>query len=209
MAEPALRRVSYSEYLALEAGSERKHEWYDGQIQAMAGGKPVHALLAGRVIATLHRLVSPRGCDVYSSDLRIRVPATGLATYPDVSVLCAPPIPHDEDPDAATNPVILVEVLSRTTERWDRTGKRLHCQQLASLRVYVLVDSQQQRVEWYTRAADGAWVYRSAGPGQVAEIDDGISLDVDALYDRTDVPAWDLPPLMLGEPDTEWADQRV
>lgn len=199
MAEPARRRVSYAEYLELEAGSESKHEWLDGEVRAMAGGKPVHALLSMRVGTALSAMLTPRGCDVYSSDLRVRIPATGLATYPDVSVLCEPVAPHPDDPDAATNPAILVEVLSPSTERWDKSGKLLHYQQLASLRAYVLVHTRHQLVECFRADADGTWHFHWAGPGDVAEIEPGLTLELAALYSRTEVPALPFPPLLLGE----------
>jgi len=200
VADPARRRTSYAEYLAQEEAALDKHEWLEGEIRAMTGGKPVHALLGARVVATLSAAVGPRGCDVYTSDLRVCIPATGLATHPDVTVICGPFQGHPEDPDAATNPVLLVEVLSPSTELlWDRHGKLLRYQQLDSLRTYLLVNTRQQLLEWYSRGEDGGWVYRAAGPGQLARLDEGVEVDVDALYATTSVPAGPVPPLFVRE----------
>lgn len=198
MSAPAAQRFTYAQYLERERASAEKHEWYDGEIFAMSGGKPVHALLAGRLIQVLMNALSPRGCDVYTSDLRVRIPATGLATYSDVTVICGDVEPDPEDTDAATNPVLLVEVLSPSTRDWDRTGKLAHYQQLPALQTYVLVDTQVQRVEVYRRV-DGRWVHAWAGDSGSIEVLDGVSLDLASLYARTDVPPWRMRPPVLGE----------
>lgn len=203
MSEPARRLVSYADYLAAEERSGAKHEWLDGEVFAMSGSKPVNALLAMRVGHALTIALGPRGCDVYSSDLRVRVPASGLATYPDVGVVCGEVVPDLVDPDAATNPSLLVEVLSRSTERWDRGGKMRHYQRLPSLTTYVLVHTRERRVEWYTRLDDGSWRYQAAGPGEVARLAEGVALVIDELYARTAIPGWDLPPRSVGEDDDE------
>jgi Uma2 family endonuclease len=133
--------MTYAEYLAAEERSLEKHEFLDGEIYAMSGGMPEHAALAMAFGRTLGNALLGRPCRVFSSDARVRVQNTGLTTYPDVSVVCGKLETDPEDPSAITNPVLLVEVLSDSTEARDRGEKASHYRHLASLREYVLVSS--------------------------------------------------------------------
>jgi Uma2 family endonuclease len=184
MNEPAVARMSYGEYLAAEATSTVRHEYLRGEIYAMAGGTPSHALLAMAIGSDLRVALAGRPCGVFSSDLRVRIQATDLSTYPDVTVVCGKLEHANEDPHAATNPVLLVEVLSDSTEAYDRGEKFAHYRRLPSLREYVLVSQREPRLEAYYKNADGAWTLAEAGAGQVLELRslEGVRLDVDALY---------------------------
>jgi Uma2 family endonuclease len=113
---PAHRKYSIREFLQLEGYSNVRHEYLDGQIYAMAGGTPEHGTYAANVIGLLTAALRDRPCRVQTSDVRIRVVATGLDTYPDVSVVCGQAERDKEDPDAIVNPIVLVEVLSPSTE---------------------------------------------------------------------------------------------
>lgn len=191
VANPAHRiRYTLAEYLALEASSNVKHEYLDGQIYAMAGGTPEHAALAAAVIGLLFGALRGGSCRAHDSDLRVRVRATGLTTYPDVTVVCGRRELSPEDPHAVTNPTLIVEVLSKSTEDYDRGDKFEHYQRLESLRQYVLVSHRERAVEVFTRGADGAWSARVAREGEVAELDAiGARLDVRELYDAAAEPA--------------------
>jgi Uma2 family endonuclease len=131
MVAPVKRhRYTYNDYVALERMSNVKHEFIDGDIYAMAGGSPEHAELQVRVSTALGTQLGDR-CHVYSSDLRVRVLATGLGTYPDVSVLCGPVERDLEEKTAVVNPTVIVEVLSNSTEdlteaRSSTTTNRFH-----------------------------------------------------------------------------------
>lgn len=178
-----LVRYTYAEYLALERRTDQRHEYFDGEVFLMAGGTPRHAKVLSNANVALGAALGDRPCQAFSSDLKIRIPATGLATYPDLSVICGPLERHPEDRNVATNPTLIVEVLSESTEVWDRTRKFFHYQQLPSLRHYLLVSHDEPRVEHYERAEAGAWTYRVFGPGDVVPLSIlGISLPVDALY---------------------------
>ncbi len=175
-------RYSIGEYLSLEEHSNVKHEFCDGQILAMAGGTPEHARLASGVSAALVLQLSGRRCGVYSADLRIRVRATGLDTYPDVSVVCGQEERDTEDKNAVTNPIVLVEVTSDSTEAYDRGEKFEHYKKIASLRGVVFVSHRAPHIEVWERSAEG-WTKREARSGeriQIASID--CTLEVDALY---------------------------
>lgn len=129
---------TYEEYLDVLARSEVKLEYCDGEIYAMAGGTLVHAALAARLIGVL-RSKLPSGCEVFSSDAKVRIEATDLTTFPDVSVVCGPIQTSTIDPHAMINPTLLVEVTSRSTEDYDRSSKLSHYRQLASLQAVLLI----------------------------------------------------------------------
>lgn len=181
MTTPALHRFTYEEYLAYERDSELKHEYIAGEIVAMAGGTQRHSALAVNV-ATALRISRPAGCTVFQSDMRLRVLATGVATYPDVSMVCGPSEPDPADPSntTITNPSLLVEVLSTSTEQYDRGFKWQEYQKIPSLKEYVLVSQYPARVEVYRRQGD-RWEYFSATEG-IVELSSGATLDLAFLY---------------------------
>ncbi len=184
MAAPAHRLdYTYAEYLAFEASSNVKHEFLDGQIYAMAGGTPDHAGLAAAVIGLLFPQLRRGRCRALDADLRVRVPVTGLTTYPDVTVVCGPRERDVKDPLAVTNPTLIVEVLSRSTEAYDRGEKFEHYKGLSSLRQYVLVSCLEHSVEVWTRDAADGWTSIVAREGDVADLTSvGARLDVRELY---------------------------
>jgi len=159
-------RIDYASYLALEARSDQKHEWLDGVVYAMAGGTLEHGQLSAALIGELRELASGRGCRVFSSDAKVRVSATGLATYPDASVVCGPIERDPDDRNAMANPAVLVEVLSDGTEAYDRGEKFEHYRRLPSLRDYVLVSQRRPLIEVYSRDAHDRWVLTAVGAGE-------------------------------------------
>jgi len=187
----AAHRVYYTwaDYLALEAASNVKHEYLDGQIYAMAGGTPDHAALQAAVLGLLVPQLLAGRCRAYSADLRVRVLATGLATYPDVSVVCGARELDPENKNTVTNPTLLLEVLSPSTEEYDRGEKFEHYQRIPSLGTYVLVSHRERSVEVWSRAATGRWTAVVAHEGDVAALAAiGASLDVRALYEAAAEP---------------------
>ena len=185
MSTVPLPKVAFRDYARGEEASETRHEWLDGDVFAMGGGTPEHGALALAVGAHLLRLLSGKPCRPFPSDVRVRVAATGLATYPDAFVVCGKLEVDPEDANSVTNPKVIVEVLSASTESYDRGKKFAHYKQIASLEHYVLVSSDRKYVEWFTRApeADGAWIYRAATEGERVELTAlGCALAVDDIY---------------------------
>src|SRR5215212_4726869 len=178
----ARHHYTYEEYLAYERDSERKHEFEAGEIFAMAGGSPRHSALASRISAALEN-TRPSGCTAFQSDMRVRVLLTGRASYPDASMVCGPIELDAADGSGTTitNPTLLVEVLSPSTEEVDRGSKLRDYQLIPSLQEYVLV-SQEPRVEIYRRMASGTWEYLDAREG-VVTLASGVTLDLSILYD--------------------------
>lgn len=155
--------VSYADYLALEQRNGTKHEWLDGVVYDMAGGTPDHAALALAVGGELRAQLRGKPCRVFGADLKIRVLATGLATYPDASVVCGKLETDPEDENAATNPKLLVEVLSDSTEAYDRGEKFAHYRRLPSLREYVLVSQHEPHIEVFRKNEASKWELAEEG----------------------------------------------
>jgi Uma2 family endonuclease len=165
-----MHHYTFADYLALEEVSNVKHEFLDGEIYAMAGGSVTHAGLAVAVSSALHRQLRYGPCRVFSSDLRVRALATGLATYPDVTVICGEPELDPENRDTVTNPRVVIEVLSNSTEKYDRGVKLKHYRKIPALGAVVLVWQHEQRIEVWSRGVGDAWVAHASGPGERAEI---------------------------------------
>jgi Uma2 family endonuclease len=177
-----LHRMSYAEYLAFEDASETKHEWVNGEVYAMSGGSPEHSRLQARMIVALTLAFTGKPCAPFTSDLRVYIAAAKRSTYPDVTVICDELQRADVDPQAATNPSVLVEVLSPNSEAEDRGEKWALYQRIAGLKHYVLVSQHRPRVEVYSRT-DLGWHYAESLPGesfQLAAL--GVMIEVDQLY---------------------------
>jgi Uma2 family endonuclease len=145
------------EYLAIERGAQYKSEYFDGEMFAMAGASPAHNQITTNVVGELHPQLKKRPCYVYANDMRVKVSATGLYTYPDIVALCGPARFDDNQKDTLLNPTVIIEVLSESTEAYDRGKKFQHYRALESLQEYVLIAQQECRVEHYLRQPGNQW----------------------------------------------------
>jgi Uma2 family endonuclease len=179
--------VAFDDYFEAETTAQDdapRHEWLDGVVYAMSRGTPEHARLVSRLTVALGTAL-PEGCQLYASDLMLSIPAAGLATYADLSVVCGALETLTARKNgrslgqAVTNPVLVVEVLSESTERYDRDGKFQAYKQIASLEEYVLVSQDERKVEVFRRK-DG-WSGEVAASGAVIVVH-GVDVDVDRLY---------------------------
>ncbi|MEZ4406740.1 MAG: Uma2 family endonuclease [Polyangiales bacterium] len=177
------RWIDYDTYLSIERETDRKHEWLDGRVYAMLRVTLEHSQLSAQIACALLRLADACGCRVFSSDAKVRVLATGLATYPDASVVCGEIERDPADRNAMVNPAVLVEVLSDGTEAYDRGEKFQHYRRVPSLRDVVFVSQHTPCVEVYSRDASGRWVLSSAVAGERVSLSalDG-ALEVDRVY---------------------------
>lgn len=178
------RRLHYTheEYLTTLAMSEVKLEYCDGDIYAMAGGTPQHAELAASMIGILVNATQGR-CRVASSDLRIRIDATDLFAFPDVTVRCGEPVYAAMDRHSLTNPTLLVEVTSNSTEEYDRGAKLWHYQQCPSVRAVLLVSHRERRVTLVERAGT-AWEERDFRAGENVVVGEpSVGFSVDEVYE--------------------------
>ena len=149
------------EYLALERKADCKSEYVNGQVIAMAGASRIHNLIAGNFYREVSQQLRGRPCEAYISDMRVKVSHTGLYTYPDVVVVCGEIRFEDVDNDTLLNPTVIVEVLSASTEAYDRGEKFAHYRRLESLQEYLLVAQDKVRIEYYVRQG-AQWILSEA-----------------------------------------------
>jgi Uma2 family endonuclease len=186
-----LHRYTPTEYYRLEEQAEYRSEYYDGEIFAMAGGTEPHSLICSNINREVGNQLKGKPCAVYDANMRLKIKVTGLVTYPDVSVYCGP---RERDPDdptgqTITNPTVIFEVLSPSTEIYDRRVKASHYRRIESLQALVLVAQDKARVEAYYRQPDGTWALGELeGLDQVLRLE---AIDVDLplveIYDRIEL----------------------
>ncbi len=182
--------ISPEEYLQREREAPYKSEYYAGEMFAMAGGSPTHSLLTLNVGGELRSLLKGNRCAPYDSNLRVFVAADGLYTYPDALVICGPLelVPgHD---DMVTNPTLIVEVLSDSTEAYDRGRKFAHYRMLPSFAEYVLISQKEPLVEVFFRQGDGTWQLTPVrGRDATVRLQSlGVELQLVEIYDRVEFP---------------------
>ncbi|MFT3882068.1 MAG: Uma2 family endonuclease [Gemmatales bacterium] len=151
-------RVSPDQYLVQERKASYKSEYYQGEIFAMAGASKEHVRISTNLISESHQQLKGKMCEVFGSDLRLKIERTGLMTYPDAIIVCGDAQYLDGEFDTLLNPVVLFEVLSHSTEKYDRGAKAAQYRQIPSLREYVLIAQDHVRVEQYHRQPDDRWL---------------------------------------------------
>ena len=155
----ALKRITPQEYLIRERQASIKSEFYQGEIFAMGGGSANHSLIAANFVGEARNSLKGRPCAVFNSDLRVQVQSTGLYTYPDATIVCGELLFDDDHRDTLLNPTLIVEVLSDSTEKYDRGKKSNHYRQIASLKELILIAQDRSHVERFTRQANGDWLF--------------------------------------------------
>ena len=150
-------RFTFAEYLVRERLATGKSEYYRGEIFAMAGGSPRHNTIKLNIAVILRGQLRSSPCRPFDSDQRIRIPTNGLSTYPDVSIVCGEVQLDADDRDAIVNPRLVFEVLSKSTESYDRGKKFDLYRQLDSLQEYILVSQDDPQIERFVRQEDGTW----------------------------------------------------
>lgn len=157
MGAPAIKYVSPQEYLMLERTSPTKHEYLDGKMVAMAGASLAHNDIVANLIGSIHTFLKGKPCRIRPSALRISIPSANSYTYPDATIICGKPEMIDDTFDTARNPAVIFEVLSGTTEEYDRGNKFLYYQRIPSLKEYILIDSFKKYAAVYTRQSTDLW----------------------------------------------------
>jgi Uma2 family endonuclease len=174
-------QLTADEYLAWEREQPVRHEFYRGEVFAMAGGSMRHNALSASVIESLRAQLRGR-CVVFTSDQRVVAAQRDRYVYPDISVVCGPAVVEPGSNDVLSNPTMLVEVLSGTTEQYDRGLKWDGYQRIESLTDYVLVSQAEPRIEHFRRDRTRTWLYQFAGRGERLALSNGVELDVDAIF---------------------------
>jgi Uma2 family endonuclease len=184
MSSAALKRMSWEEYVEHERHADQKSEFFDGELFAMAGGSASHSLIATNFTREAGNALKPRDCRVHGSDMRVLCP-NGLGTYPDASIVCGEPRFQDNRQDTLLNPIVIVEILSPTTEAYDRGKKFQHFQSLPSLQEYVLISQDHVRIDHFARQPrTGQWLLTTyddqAGQLDLPAVE--ISLSIAEIY---------------------------
>jgi Uma2 family endonuclease len=179
--------ITPEQYLEIEAQAERKSEYYNGQMFLMAGANSDHNLITSNLNRVFGNEFLRRPCYVYTSEMRVQIPATGLYTYPDAILVCGERQWADPSETTLLNPAVIIEVLSDSTEIYDRVGKFLHYKQVPSFREYILIPQNSFRIDQHTLQSDGNWTIRP-----YASIDDtlevtavGCSIPLRDIYFKT------------------------
>jgi Uma2 family endonuclease len=154
---PITPPITEEEYLCMERAADFKSEYHGGEVFAMSGGSPNHSFIGAQFVFLLSRQ-TPRGCRVFTSDFRVRIPAGNSYVYPDCGLVCGDP--NVSDADNLLNPALVVEVLSPSTESYDRGAKFALYRLVESLREYLVVHQNRRKVEYYSKQDDGSWVLR-------------------------------------------------
>jgi Uma2 family endonuclease len=185
---PAALKVTPGEYLANERQASFKSEYLNGRVVAMAGASHAHALLVARLLRLIDQHLDGKPCSVSASDLRIWVPEANTYAYPDLSVVCEPVQYQDSLQDVVLNPLLIVEVLSPSTEKLDRQQKFAAYRSISSFQQYVLVSQTEAWVEVYTRSQEGFWIYAGFGglDANVELTSIGLTVPVRDIYARLD-----------------------
>jgi len=174
--------LSEEQYLAFERASVTKHEFISGRVYAMAGASREHNLITGNIAGELRYQLRGKPCETYSNDMRVRIPSTGLYTYPDVVVVCGPPIFLDDHRDTLINPLLIVEVLSATTEAYDRGEKFKAYRSIESFSEYILIAQTKMAADHFVKQ-DNIWMIQEV-EREISLVTIGCKLAFSEIYDR-------------------------
>lgn len=176
-----------SEYLELERKADFKSEYYNGEIFAMAGASLIHNEIVANLISIFNQFLKDKPCKVYPSDLRLRIEKSGLYTYPDITIVCGKTELLDNKFDTLKNPTVLIEVLSDSTEKYDRGQKFSFYREIPSLKEYILVSSKTMKIEKFKRLEDGNYLYIESNEHQPFPIDSiDMNLNLEDVYNKID-----------------------
>ena len=194
--------ITAEEYLVRERKAEYKSEYFRGETFAMAGASARHNLIVSNVIVSLGSQLRKRPCLVYPCDLKLKIESTGLFTYPDITVVCGEPKFLDDHDDVLLNPVVIIEVLSESTEAYDRGKKFEHYRSIASVQQIVLIAQERIAVDCFSRGANNEWMFRSS-----SNLDSSLRLDsvqcevpLSEIYDKVQL---DPPEPLPNDPDKD------
>jgi Uma2 family endonuclease len=182
-------RITPEEYLALERKAERRSEYLDGEMFPVPGATKEHIQITRNITVELSLQFKDSPCEVYPLEMRTKVSATGLYTYPDIAVVCGEIQFEDANFETLLNPILIIEVLSDSTESYDRGRKFAHYRNIPSLQEYVLVSQSEYRIEKFSRVEDGSWkLTESTDPSGSMQLHSvGGRLTIPSVYDKVDL----------------------
>lgn len=174
------------EYLAFERNAEERHEYLDGQIYLMSGGSPKHSSICVNTIIDLGLQLRKKPCQIFEANMKVGAETSSQFSYPDASVVCGETKFHDTHQDVLTNPSVIIEVLSPSTERFDRGKKFARYQRIESFTDYILIAQDEPRVEHFARQANGTWILTVATglKSKIKLTSIACTLKLSEVYDR-------------------------
>jgi len=190
MSSPDPSVLTEREYLDLERKSEIRHEYIAGHMFAMSGASRRHSLITLNLAALIWSQLRGRPCEAHANDMRVKVSETGMYTYPDIVAVCGDPLFEDTSIDTLLNPTLIVEVLSESTEKYDRGEKFAHYRRLDTLREYVLVSQNKMRIEHFRRDGEEWVLSEISDPGSVLHLPAiDCHIELAAIYEKVDFAA--------------------
>jgi Uma2 family endonuclease len=178
MGFPALKYIAPDDYLAMEVSATEKHEYYDGQVQAMTGAGENHVRISRNLIVEIGSYLKGKSCEVFGNDYRVTTPIFNSYMYPDVTIVCGPTQKKESVFDTLTNPAVIIEILSPSTSAMDKNYKFLYYIQSPTLKEYMLIDAQTHKVTTFKRQENGSWMIDTI-EGKEASVDiDTIGLTI-------------------------------
>jgi Uma2 family endonuclease len=179
--------LTEEEYLEYERKAETKSEYYRGELFAMAGAKATHNIILSNLIRELGNSLRKKPCTVFPSDMRVRVSSTGLYTYPDLSIVCEKPIYLDSKEDTLINPSVILEILSDSTEAYDRGAKFQMYRNIPELKEYILVSTKYKKIESFVRSTESWVLYESieSNPFRIQSL--GIVISLEDVYEKVEI----------------------
>jgi len=192
--EPAVaygkNKMTIEEYLQFEKASDTKHEYYRGEVFAMSGAKPRHNVIAKNPMRDIATALRGKPCQPYGSDMRINIPENTLFTYPNISIICGDIIPPGYDEDTATQPVVVIKILSKSTRDYDRMGKFKLYRDIPALKEYILVDSESVNIEAFRINSNNHWAleeYKTIS-GELMLPSVQVNIPIADIYEETKLP---------------------
>lgn len=184
MSTQKARKLTEKEYLEIERKAEFKSEYYIGEMFELAGASLEHNRISKNITKSLSNQLNNKPCESFQSDLKVKEQSSGLFTYPDIVVICGEPVFYDQEKDTILNPTVLMDVLSPSTEGYDRGFKFELYRKIKSLKDYLLISQEKISIEYYTRLSDGSWNLKEyTGKSQSIEIKSiDCSLDLNEVY---------------------------
>ncbi|MGD9972731.1 MAG: Uma2 family endonuclease [Desulfatirhabdiaceae bacterium] len=182
--------ISVEDYLAQERSGDTRNEYFAGDVFAMAGGSEAHNLIMGNTHASLHAQCRKRDCRVYAADMRVKISQINLYTYPDIAMICGPPQFEDDHRDTLLNPTVIIEILSPSTESYDRGKKFQNYRMIPSLQEYLLISQNARHIDHYIRQSIHHWLFSEIGgnDGDILMPSVESRLNLSDVYEKTDLP---------------------
>jgi Uma2 family endonuclease len=183
-------KMTIEEYLQFEKAADVKHEYYQGEVFAMSGAKPRHNVIAKNLMRDIATALRGKPCQPYGSDMRINIPQNTLFTYPGISIICGDVVPSQFDEDTATQPIAIIEILSKSTREYDRIGKFQLYRDIPTLREYILIDSESVNIEAFRINSNNHWEleeYKSIA-GELAIPSVKVNISIAGIYEGTKLP---------------------